>query len=133
METGGKGLTFTKKQKNYHARGVANLKNKKQTTEVRSYLLEQIDENDPVALEKIERYCSLMNVYYSLYKSINAKNVLTKVVNGSQQYVKSNPAISELTKVNTQMINLSKDMGISALPPGMVAQSDKGYKESDLL
>lgn len=109
------------------------MKNKKQTTEVRSYLLEQIDENDPVALEKIERYCSLMNVYYSLYKSINAKNVLTKVVNGSQQYVKSNPAISELTKVNTQMINLSKDMGISAPPPGMVAQSDKGYKESDLL
>ncbi|WP_035191003.1 P27 family phage terminase small subunit [Ligilactobacillus equi] len=109
------------------------MKNKKQTDEVRSYLLEQIDEDDPVAVEKVERYCSLMNVYYSLYKSVNSKNVLTKVINGSQQYVKANPAITELAKVNTQMINLSKDMGISAPPPGMVAQSDKGYKESDLL
>ena len=93
----------------------------------------QIDNSNPVQVEKVERYCTLANVYYSLEKAVNSKNILTTIKNGSQKFVKTNPAVSEMAKINAQMINLSKDMGLSAPPPGIKALTDAGYKESDLL
>lgn len=109
------------------------MKDKKITALVKEYLMEQIDTDNPVQVEKVERYCTLANVYYSLEKKVDSKNILTEIKNGSQQYIKTNPAVSEMAKVNAQMINLSKDMGLSAPPPGVKALTEAGYKESDLI
>lgn len=79
--------------------------------DVRNYLLEKVDTNDPVA----------------------GDNVITIVKNGKQEFTKTNPAITEMAKINTQMINLSKDMGLSAPPPGAQAIDSKMYKSSDLV
>ena len=64
---------------------------------------------------------------------VGIKNILTEIKNGSQKYIKTNPAVSEMAKINAQMINLSKDMGLSAPPPGVKALAEAGYKESDLI
>lgn len=93
------------------------MKDKKITALVKKYLMEQIDTDNPVQVEKVERYCTLANVYYSLEKNVNSKNILTEIKNGSQKYIKTNPAVSEMAKINAQMINLSKDMGLSAPRP----------------
>ncbi len=100
---------------------------------VRQYLFEKINKDDPVAVEKVERYCSLMTMYYSL-DAVASSDVVTVVKNGSQEFTKTNPAIAEMAKINTQMINLSKDMGLSAPPPGVQGVIDsKSYKSSDLV
>lgn len=109
------------------------MKDKKITALVKKYLMEQIDVSNPVQVEKVERYCTLANVYYSLEKKVNSKNILTEIKNGSQKYIKTNPAVSEMAKINAQMINLSKDMGLSAPPPGVKALAEASYKESDLI
>ncbi|MDM8284777.1 P27 family phage terminase small subunit [Ligilactobacillus salivarius] len=109
------------------------MKDKKITALVKKYLMGQIDVSNPVQVEKVERYCTLANVYYSLEKKVNSKNILTEIKNGSQKYIKTNPAVSEMAKINAQMINLSKDMGLSAPPPGVKALAEAGYKESDLI
>lgn len=127
------GVNFHKKINFFHIKGVGYLKDKKITALVKEYLMEQIDADNPVQVEKVERYCTLANVYYSLAKKVDSKNILTEIKNGSQQYIKTNPAVSEMAKVNAQMINLSKDMGLSAPPPGVKALTEAGYKESDLI
>lgn len=100
--------------------------------DVRKYLLEKVDTDDPVAIEKVDRYCSLMAMYYTL-DAVVGDNVITIVKNGKQEFTKTNPAITEMAKINTQMINLSKDMGLSAPPPGAQANDSKMYKSSDLV
>lgn len=109
------------------------MKGKKLMKDIKVYLMNQIDKDNPVQVEKVERYCTLAGVYYSLTQAVTPENVLTVIKNGSQQYTKANPAISEMAKVNTQLINLSKDMGLSAPPPGVKAMTDAGYKIGDLV
>lgn len=112
-----------------HARGGGGMTD---VEDVRNYLLEKIDTADPVAIEKVDRYCSLMSMYYTL-DAVVGDNVITIVKNGKQEFTKTNPAITEMAKINTQMINLSKDMGLSAPPPGAQAIDSKMYKSSDLV
>lgn len=100
--------------------------------DVRNYLLEKVDTDNPVAIEKVDRYCSLMSMYYTL-DAVVGSNVITVVKNGKQEFTKTNPAIAEMAKINTQMINLCKDMGLSAPPPGAQVIDSKMYKSSDLV
>ena len=109
------------------------MKDKKLMKDIKVYLMNQIDKDNPIQVEKVERYCTLAGVYYSLTQAVTPENVLTVIKNGSQQYTKANPAISEMAKVNTQLINLSKDMGLSSPPPGVKAMVDAGYKMGDLI
>lgn len=100
---------------------------------IKKELMAKIDRGSNVQAEKVERYCSLVTMYRRLEKSVGSK-VLTTVINGSQEYTKSNPGLAEMAKINTQLINLSKDLGLSAPPPGASAvASAKTYESSDLL
>lgn len=128
-ETGGVGSTFADYPKNSREGGVGGMTD---VEDVRKYLLEKVDTDDPVAIEKVDRYCSLMAMYYTL-DAVVGDNVITIVKNGKQEFTKTNPAITEMAKINTQMINLSKDMGLSAPPPGAQANDSKMYKSSDLV
>lgn len=100
---------------------------------IKQELMSKINGESKVQTEKVERYCSLVTMYRRLEKKVGS-NVLITVVNGSQEFTKANPGLAEMTKINTQLINLSKDLGLSAPPPGASAIVNvKSYKASDLL
>lgn len=97
---------------------------------LREELLKKVDNNSEIELEKVDRYCALVKHFKAIEKQIGNKNLIT-VKNGSQQYVKANPGLNEMNKINAQIINLGKDMGLSAPPPDPTAA--KGYNSSDLV
>ena len=83
---------------------------------IRAELLKQIDADSAIALEKVERYVSLTQIFYELKKSVAEDGPVTITVNGSQRFTKTNPAIDAMNKVNSQLIALGKDMGVDVLP-----------------
>jgi len=100
---------------------------------IKRELMSKIDRTSKVQTEKVERYCSLVTMYRRLQKKVGS-DVLITVVNGSQEFTKANPGLAEMTKINTQLINLSKDLGLSAPPPGASAiVNTKTYEASDLI
>lgn len=100
---------------------------------IKRELMARIDRGSKVQTEKVERYCSLVGMYRKIEKYVG-NDVLITVKNGKQEYTKSNPGLAEMSKINTQLINLSKDLGLSAPPPGASATiNTKTYESSDLL
>jgi len=71
-------------------------------------LLGLINEKSASEIEKVERYCSLVRISRNLDKSISKDGTMIKVVNGNQEFLKPNPAISEKVKINTALIKLDE-------------------------
>lgn len=58
--------------------------------------------------KKISRYLNLRKIYNKLDNTIKADGVVIVVENGSQKYVKLNPAIAEKQKLNVQLLDLER-------------------------
>lgn len=97
-------------------------------------LLSGIDQDNQVELEKVERYLALTKTFKKLQKEAS-KHPIVVVENGSQRFVKTNPAINDMNRINASLIALGRDMGLSAPPPNGGSQkgSSGGYNTSDLL
>lgn len=93
-------------------------------------LMAKIDKTSEIQKEKVERYVSFWELYSSLYKNVK-KMPMIVVKNGAQEYVKTNPAVSELNKINNSMIALGKDMGLDA--PEELAKAATSDMRGDLL
>lgn len=103
---------------------------------IRKELLSKIDQNSAVEREKVERYISLLKVFYKLDKLITTDNVMVKIENGGQVYWKSNPAIAEKNRINSALIALEKTFKMSFLPKNTSETTEKppkSYSKSDLL
>ncbi|MCI2773422.1 P27 family phage terminase small subunit [Staphylococcus petrasii] len=85
----------------------------KNKTKIKNHLLSEIDEDNPVQVEKVERYLNLLSIFYDLDKEIKAKGLMVETVNASQNFVKPNPAIAEKNKVNTSLLALEKSLGLN--------------------
>lgn len=79
-------------------------------------LLAQVNQESSVAVEKVERYLA-MAVLVSKLTKVAAKEPMITVKNGSQEYIKANPALAEVNRLNTSLIALGKDMGLTSPPP----------------
>lgn len=97
---------------------------------LKNRLLSQIDKTNPIETEKVERYVSMVDMFYKLQKEA-IKQPIIEIENGSQHFTKSNPALADMNKINASLISLGKDMGLSA-PPGIDGK-DTGYDPDDLL
>lgn len=95
---------------------------------LKTELIKQIDKKSKIQLEKVDRYLNLIGIFYLLDQSIEEDGIMIKIVNGSQEFTKPNPAIAEKNKVNASLIALGKDLGLATPVPG---GSDKG--KSDLV
>ncbi|MCT3223563.1 hypothetical protein EFO81_13035 [Lactiplantibacillus plantarum] len=97
---------------------------------IRRELLAKIDKKSAVEREKVDRYISLLDVFYQLDEMITADNVMVEVKNGSQTYWKSNPAIAEKNRINTALIALEKDFKVHTAtveaPESTVKPNEKG-------
>lgn len=77
-------------------------------TKLKNELLRKIDQTNQLELEKVERYMNLVDLYYKLDKYIRDEKVITVVKNGTQEYIKANPAIAEKNKINAQLLAIEK-------------------------
>lgn len=97
---------------------------------LKDQLLSQVDSSNPIDLEKVDRYVSMVKVYHELQKTAIESPTIT-IDNGKQHFVKSNPALGDMNKINASLIALGKDMGL-ATSPGPGGKGD-GYDSDDLL
>ncbi|HEG4564957.1 TPA: P27 family phage terminase small subunit [Enterococcus faecalis] len=99
--------------------------------DLKKQLLKQIDENDQIELEKVERYIDLVKLYRKMNGSITKFGAIVEVENGTQKFVKPNPAIAEKVKISRALITLGKDLNLDPLDQTITAPDDD-YDESDL-
>ena len=78
-----------------------------------SKLEKYIDDNFDITNEMIQskkiRYLELSKLFNKLGKAVKADGETVKVINGAQEYTKVHPAIAEMNKINTQMLNIERD------------------------
>ncbi|MDH5042370.1 P27 family phage terminase small subunit [Enterococcus faecalis] len=98
---------------------------------MKKQLLKQIDENDQIELEKVERYIDLVKLYRKMNSSITKFGAIVEVENGTQKFVKPNPAIAEKVKISRALITLGKDLNLDPLDQ-TITDPDDDYDESDL-
>jgi len=100
-------------------------KNENKVKAIRSELMKKIDKKSKVQTEKVDRYINLVEIYYMLDLTIKQDGVMITTENGSQKFTKPNPAIAEKNKVNSSLIALGKDLGLSAPVPLGGSDDDK--------
>ncbi|PTE69874.1 hypothetical protein BUY49_06250 [Staphylococcus devriesei] len=76
------------------------------------YLMAQIDKENNVEIEKVERYINLLKLFYALDVYIEQSGPITVVKNANQEYVKSNPAIAEKNKVSGSLLAIEKSFNL---------------------
>jgi len=77
--------------------------------------MNKIDKNNPVEVEKVERYINLLKIFYSLDKDIKEYSTSVFTENSTQSFLKTNPAIAEKNKVNSSLLALEKSLGLENL------------------
>ena len=84
----------------------------KNLTKLKTYLLEKVDDDNPVHVDKVERYINLLKIFYELDKDIKEHGTLVETVNASQTFLKPNPAVAEKNKVNASLLAIEKSFGL---------------------
>ncbi|QDZ69513.1 P27 family phage terminase small subunit [Pediococcus pentosaceus] len=85
-------------------------------SKIETFFKENSDQNDVLLQEKISRYLDLKKIYKKLGEAIKADGVRIIVENGKQKYKKINPAVQEKQKINSQMLNLEKEIYMKIKP-----------------
>lgn len=78
------------------------------TENIRKYLMTKIDSSNPVEVEKVGRYLSLIDMHRRMSKIVKKEGESTTVINGSQEYIKAHPLLSEMNKVNASLLSIEK-------------------------
>lgn len=92
-------------------------------TKIKKELLSKINEKDAVEVEKVERYVSLIDILRKLQSTVKDEGTTKVTINGPQEFTKAHPALSEISKINSQLISLEKSFNfiVHSVPP----QDDK--------
>lgn len=100
-------------------------------SDLKKQLFRQIDTNDQMEVEKVERYLDLVKLYRKMNSSITKYGPMIEVENGSQKFLKSNPAIAQKVQISRAIITLGKDLNLDELGKKVVTDPED-YNESDL-
>lgn len=84
-------------------------------------------------VEKVERYVDLVKLYKKMNSAISKHGPMIEVENGSQKFLKPNPAIAEKVKLSRAIIALGKDLNLDELGGKVVTDTKDDYSESDLV
>jgi phage terminase small subunit len=99
---------------------------------LKKQLMERIDTDDMVQVEKVERYIDLVKSFRKISKTISKEGESVTTVNGSQRFTKAHPLIGERNKINAQIIALGKDLGLDHKTKNST-DDQGGYSASDLV
>ncbi|KXB60960.1 hypothetical protein HMPREF3186_00720 [Gemella haemolysans] len=76
---------------------------------MKKFLLEKINQPDNILeIEKVNRYMQFVELIAKLKQDIKKQGVTIVVENGSQSYIKTHPAIAEISKLNTSMLAIER-------------------------
>ena len=75
---------------------------------LKKQLMAKIDKDDNLQVEKVNRYLNLVQLFYELDAIIKEKGVMIETINATQKFLKSNPAIVEKAKINTQILSIER-------------------------
>lgn len=78
----------------------------------RDWLMEQIDIDNLVEVEKVDRYCNLLSLFYYLDNDVYARGPVIEVGNGKQGFIKPNPALAEKNKINGSLLAIEKSFNL---------------------
>lgn len=104
---------------------------------LKQQLMSRIDMDDLLEVKKIERYIELIKLDEQCNEALERDGSTIVIENGAQRFIKSHPAMTDKTKINTQLIALEKsfnfvDEGLA--PPTASSVEDKTeYSEDDLI
>ena len=102
--TGGNGR-LSRKRANFNVReGVGIL-----TSKLEKYIDDNFDTSNEMIQSKKKRYLELSALFNKLGKAVKADGETVRIINGAQEYTKVHPAIAEMSKINTQMLNIERD------------------------
>lgn len=76
--------------------------------ELEKELLSKINIDSQKELEKVNRYINLIRLFYDLDESIKTDGAMVMTENGSQRFLKPNPAIQEKNRINTQLLSIER-------------------------
>lgn len=77
---------------------------------VSKYLLSKIDQDDHSAVEIIQRYVDLLNLFRKMQAQVRKDGPSVEIKNGEQSYVKAHPLISDMKNINAQLLNIKKEI-----------------------
>ena len=80
-------------------------------TNLKKQLMERIDTTDLMQVEKVERYIVFIQRIRKMQTVVNKEGESIVVKNGSQEFIKAHPLLSEINKANAQIINIEKSFG----------------------
>lgn len=83
-------------------------------TKLKEQLMDKIDTDDLVQLEKVERYIDLVKSFRSINKVINKEGESITTENGSQRFTKAHPLIGERNKINASLLSIEKSFGFKS-------------------
>ncbi|MFS0783561.1 P27 family phage terminase small subunit [Bacillus sp. 1P06AnD] len=86
-------------------------------------LLSKVDTDSQKELEKVNRYINLIKIFYDLDESIKVNGAMVMTENGSQRFLKPNPAIQEKNRINAQLLSIERSF-IFVNPDDMLDGSD---------
>lgn len=93
---------------------------------LKNQLMDRIDRDDLMQVEKVDRYVSLVKLFNDLEKDIKEHGTMVVTENGSQKFTKPNPAIAEKVKINTSILHIERSFGF-------VPMKSVEDEESDLI
>ncbi|MGG3235405.1 P27 family phage terminase small subunit [Priestia flexa] len=101
-------------------------------TKLKQQLMSEIDIDDLVQVEKVERYIDLVKSFRKISKTIAKEGESVTTQNGSQKFTKAHPLIGERNKINSSLIALGKDID-SSRGNKQVGDVGNDYDKSDLV
>lgn len=104
METGG----WTRLRRNIENSREGGVGMKYNIKKLEKELTTKVDTESQKEIEKINRYINLLEIFYELDESIKEDGSMVITENGSQRFLKPNPAIAEKTKINTQLLAIER-------------------------
>lgn len=95
---------------------------------LRNQLFDKIDTDDLREVEKVERYCALIELVQQCRQRVAEEGASIVIQNGSQRFVKSHPSMADIAKLNTQIISLERSITFKVEDDPPVASDDKSVK-----
>lgn len=83
------------------------------TSEIKKELMGRINKDSAMEVEKVQRYCDFVDVLRELQKKLKEQGVISVTKNGSQEFTKAHPALNEINKINSQLLNIEKSFGFN--------------------
>jgi phage terminase small subunit len=80
---------------------------------LKKQLMERIDKDDLVQVEKVERYINLVESFRKINTVIEREGESITTENGSQRFTKAHPLIGERNKINASLLSIEKSFGFA--------------------